>query len=82
MELWSIETIKRCVVSNLGFTYLPRFIAKAELESGLLREIPFSMTDTPSQVLCIRHKNHFLSPAMELFMQILRDHMLGQKPVL
>jgi len=84
MELWSIETIKRCVVSNLGFTYLPRFIAKAELESGLLREIPFSMTDTPSQVLCIRHKNHFLSPAMELFIQILREHMLGQnkKPIL
>ncbi len=78
MELWSIETIKRCVVSNLGFTYLPRFIAKAELESGLLREIPFSMTDTPSQVLCIRHKNHFLSPAMELFITILREHMLGQ----
>jgi len=82
MELWSIETIKRCVVSNLGFTYLPRFIAKAELESGLLREIPFSMTNTPSKVLCIRHKNHFLSPAMELFIAILREHMLGKKPVL
>lgn len=23
LELWSIETIKRCVMSNLGFTYLP-----------------------------------------------------------
>ena len=28
LELWSIETIKRCVISNLGFTYLPRFIAE------------------------------------------------------
>ena len=78
MELWSIETIKRCVVSNLGFTYLPRFVAKAELDSGLLQESPFSMTNTPSQILCIRHKNHFLSPAMELFINILRKHMAGQ----
>ena len=28
LELWSIETIKRCVMSDLGFTYLPRFAAR------------------------------------------------------
>ena len=34
LELWSIETIKRCVMSNLGFTYLPRFVAAEELADG------------------------------------------------
>jgi len=76
MELWSIETLKSCVISNLGFTYLPRFIARKELENGTLKEIPFALTNTPSPILCIRHKNHFLSPAMELFIEVLRKHML------
>ena len=34
LELWSIETIKRCVMSNLGFTYLPRFVAAEELAAS------------------------------------------------
>ena len=37
LELWSIETIKRCVMSDLGFTYLPRFVAEEELAEGALR---------------------------------------------
>ena len=39
LELWSIETIKRCVMSNLGFTYLPRFAAQEELKDGRLIEL-------------------------------------------
>ena len=76
MELGSTATLKSCVMANLGFTYLPRFIAKKELENGTLKEIPFALTNTPSHVLCIRHKNHFLSPAMTLFIEILHKHLL------
>jgi len=74
MELWSIETIKRCVLAGLGFTYLPRFIAEEELNRGALAEIPFSLSAAPVNLLCIRHKNHQLTPAMALFISLLQEN--------
>lgn len=73
LELWSIETIKRCVMSNLGFTYLPRFSAEAELADGRLIELeaPISGVDYPT--LLARRKNRWVTPAMELFMDLLRE---------
>ena len=75
LELWSIETIKRCVMSNLGFTYLPRFSAETELLEGRLVELdaPISGVDYPT--LMARHKNRWVSPAMELFMNLLREEL-------
>ena len=73
LELWSIETIKRCVMSNLGFTYLPRFAAQGELADGRLVELIAPISGVRFPTLCARHKNRWITPAMELFMQLLRE---------
>ena len=73
LELWSIETIKRCVMSNLGFTYLPRFAAREELADGRLVELEAPISGVPAPTLCARRKNRWVTPAMELFMNLLRE---------
>lgn len=73
LELWSIETIKRCVMSDLGFTYLPRFAVRDELAGGRLIELPAPISGVRFPALCARHKKRWVTPAMELFMDLLRE---------
>lgn len=80
LELWSIETIKRCVMSNLGFTFLPRFVARRELEQGELVELSAPISGIRDPVLCARHKNRWVSPAMELFLSLLRENLRPSGP--
>lgn len=75
IELWSIEAIKRCVMSNLGFTFLPRFIAEEELAAGRLVELTAPISGVRKPVLCARHKKRWVTPAMELFMELLRKQL-------
>lgn len=72
LELWSIETIKRCVMSNLGFTYLPRFVAEEELADGRLVELKAPISGVPAPALCAWRKGRWVTPAMELFLELLR----------
>ena len=78
LELWSIETIKRCVMSNLGFTYLPRFAAQEELADGRLIELLAPISGVRFPALCARHKNRWVTPAMELFMELLRENLRAE----
>ncbi len=39
VELWGTEAIKRCVMEDLGFAYLPRVAVEAELADGRLIEL-------------------------------------------
>ena len=73
LELWSIETIKRCVMSNLGFTYLPRFVAEEELADGRLVELEAPISGVPAPALCAWRKGRWVTPAMELFLELLRE---------
>ena len=75
LELWSIETIKRCVMSNLGFTYLPRFVAEEELADGRLVELKAPISGVPAPALCAWRRGRWVTPAMELFLKLLREHL-------
>lgn len=75
LELWSIETIKRCVMSNLGFTYLPRFAAREELAAGTLVELSASVSGAMAPVLCAYRKGRWVNPAMALFLSLLRKNL-------
>lgn len=79
IELWSIETIKRCVMSNLGFTFLPRFVAKEELSDGRLVELPAPISGVRDPVLCARHKKRWVTPAMELFLRLVREELVREE---
>ncbi len=71
LEIGSIETIKNFVMNNLGISFLPTMTVVKELSAGNL--IKLNLLDynfnIKSQVLY--HKNKWLSPAMEAFINLL-----------
>ena len=75
MELGSVEAVKRSVASDLGVACLPRFTVEEELAAGALKEIELDMTDKTITAVCSCHKNKWVSPAMELFMRLLRENL-------
>lgn len=74
IELWSIEAIKKCVVSNLGVSFLPRFTVEEELKSGKLKELKIGCSDAKVTAIYAHHKNKWISPAMSLFEQLVTEN--------
>lgn len=70
IELWSIQTIKQLVQSDVGISYLPTFAVQQELEQGVLVEIPTELSDTTITAVCGYHKNKWVSPLMQLFLEL------------
>lgn len=76
IELWSIPTIKNLVKSDVGITYLPRFAVQEELERGELVEIENAIEYPYIHAVCAHHKNKWLSPLMQLFIDICKEHSI------
>ncbi|HBE77922.1 MAG TPA: LysR family transcriptional regulator [Firmicutes bacterium] len=74
IELWSLETIKKCVASNLGISFLPRFVVEEELANHKLVEIKAGCTNTTIKAVCAYHKNKWVSPSMALFLRLVKEH--------
>lgn len=74
MELWSIEAIKRCIMSGLGISYLPLMTVKEEIQEGTLKVIPCvgDLQQIYSQIAY--HKNKWISPALSMFIDITLKH--------
>lgn len=74
MELGSIESIKRSVISNLGVAYLPRYVVADEIESKSLKILDVKIPNNTITAILAYHKNKWISPAMELFLKLLKDN--------
>lgn len=74
IELWSIEAIKKCVASNLGVSFLPRFTVEEELKNGKLIEHKVGCSDAKITAIYSYHKNKWISPAMSLFIELVREN--------
>jgi DNA-binding transcriptional LysR family regulator len=74
MELGSLEVIKRLVVLNMGISILPAYAAEAELKAGLLRAIRLPWLPTRT-VGIIQRRQGFLSPAGQMFLNLLKNHV-------
>lgn len=74
IELGSIEAIKKCVASNLGISFLPRFTVEEELENGKLKELNVGCSDAKVTAIYAYHKNKWVSPAMSLFIELVREN--------
>ncbi|MEH7181002.1 LysR family transcriptional regulator [Neobacillus vireti] len=74
MELWSIEAIKRSVMSGLGIAYLPLMAVQDEIKEGKLKIIPCEadLKQIYSQV--VYHKNKWVFPALSSFIDITLKH--------
>lgn len=73
IELWSIEAIKRCVSSNLGISFLPRFSVAQEIAAGMLIEIPAAISSNVTTAICVHHKNKVLNQGMAYFKQLVLE---------
>jgi len=74
LELWSIEAIKRCVMSGLGIACLPLMTVKKELTEGRLKIIPTDVNLESVFPQLVYHKNKWISPALSTFIDITLKH--------
>ena len=72
----SIEAIKLSAMSNLGIASLPRFCVEKELAQKRLIELPADMPASCIDAVISYHKNKWISPAMELFIRLVKEHLL------
>lgn len=71
LELWSIEAIKRSVISNLGVAFLPKFTVEHELENKLLIELPLDISNPQITAIYAYKKRKYQTFQMSLFLSIL-----------
>ncbi|WHY02809.1 LysR family transcriptional regulator [Neobacillus sp. DY30] len=70
MELWSIEAIKKIVMSGIGFAVLPYITVKEEVESGKLKLLRHNEKFEPIYSHMLVKKKKWLSPAVEAFIEL------------
>ncbi len=71
IELGSIETIKNLVKNDVGVSFLPKFVVENELQAGSLVEIETNVERDKLTIACGHHKNKWISPLMQLFLDCL-----------
>ena len=74
LELWSIESIKQSVMSNLGVALLPKFTVQKELDKGQLIELETEMPGNELTAIYAFNRNKWRSPAMDLFISLVDEH--------
>jgi DNA-binding transcriptional LysR family regulator len=74
MELWSIEAIKKCVMSGLGITCLPFMTVAEELHQEKLKIIHCDGGFPKIFSQMAYHKNKWISPALLKFIDITVKH--------
>lgn len=76
MEFASVEAIKQCVIAGLGVTFLPDMTVKEELDRGKLVALPWAGPEFPVVTQMCRHKDKWVSPALQSFIEITKATLL------
>lgn len=74
LEVWSIESVKRCAESGLGVAYLPRFTVEEELRGGSLVELPTGIEHGEMTAIVVHDTRRWKSPAARLFLKLVNEH--------
>lgn len=75
MKVQSIEAVKRCVMNNLGIAVVPTYSIGEELKNGSLMPIKTELDDKTYDSFYIYHKNKWISPQMELALNLLKKYV-------
>ena len=75
MKVQSIEAVKRCVMNNLGIAAVPGYSVVEELRNGSLMPIKTELDDITYHSIYVYHKNKWISPQMELALDLLKKHV-------
>jgi DNA-binding transcriptional LysR family regulator len=79
LELWSIESIKQSVISNLGVAFLPTFTVATELESNQLVSLHTEISQPTLTAIAAIDQNQPQSEAQKLFIKILNQFSLRNR---
>lgn len=79
MEVNSIQAIKHFTASGLGVTLLPVSSAVQEIAEGHLVSIPWAGPDFNLSTQVVYHKDKWLSPALQSFLQMTRLMIRGNQ---
>ncbi|MCM1263572.1 MAG: LysR family transcriptional regulator [Butyrivibrio sp.] len=80
MKVQSIEAVKRCVMNNLGIAVVPTYSIGEELKNGSLMPIKTELDDKTYDSFFIYHKNKWMSPQMELALDLLKKYVGTDNP--
>ena len=75
MKVQSIEAVKRCVINKLGIAVVPTYSIGEELKNGSLMPIKTELDEKKYNSFYIYHKNKWISPQMELAMNLMKEHL-------
>ncbi len=75
MELNSIEAIKQCAIKGIGATIIPMMSVAREIDQQKLVILPWTEEQLETAILMIWHKDKWLSPTLEAFMETVRTVM-------
>jgi DNA-binding transcriptional LysR family regulator len=77
MEFNSVEAIKQCVQRGIGVTLIPDAAIKRELSAKELVRLPWTEKALETAILMIRHKDKWISPVLNTFMDLVRENLVG-----
>lgn len=75
IELNSIEAIKQCVIKGIGVTLIPMMAVAQEIDQQKLTILPWSEEPLETAILMIWHKDKWLSPTLQAFMDTVKAVM-------
>lgn len=75
MKVQSIEAVKRCVMNNLGVAVVPTYSIVEELKNGSLIPVKTELDEKRYNSIYVYHKNRWISPQMELALNLLQEYV-------
>ncbi|MFH0784686.1 MAG: LysR family transcriptional regulator [Pseudomonadota bacterium] len=72
LEITSVEMIKQWVMKGVGIAILPEIAIRNQIKSGHLRVLPWENSGREQAVLMLWHKDKWLFPALQAFMDATR----------
>lgn len=71
IEAGSIESIKRCVINDLGIAVFPTFVFEEELENQLIQKIPSPLDRQKIDTIYSYNQKRWMSPNLKYFIELL-----------
>lgn len=78
LEFSSVESTKKCVISGLGISILPKIAVQQEIETGQLKDLGWTGPDFNIFTQMIYHKDKWLSPSLTSFIQLAKEILMDQ----
>lgn len=78
IEMNCVEAVKRCVTHGVGLTILPQMSVAREIDTQKLVVLPWGNTPMETGILMIWHKDKWISPVLQGFMDTVRSVTFGK----